>query len=159
RGQAVWLDTISRKMLETGKLASYVKDGSVYGVTSNPTIFGQAIEKDGGSYTERLTRSAKAGKDAVAIYDELTQWDIAGGADLMRGIHDKNAEDGWISLEVLPSLAAETEKTVAEATRLNRALSRPNVFIKVPATREGVVAIRRLIGAGISINVTLMFSR
>jgi transaldolase len=159
RGQAVWLDTISRKMIETGRLASLRDEGSIYGVTSNPTIFGQAIEKDGGSYTEKLTRYAREGRDAFGIYDELTRWDIADGADILRLLNDKNPEDGFISLEVLPSLAAETEKTVAEATRLNRALSRPNVFIKVPATPQGVVAIRRLIGAGISINVTLMFNR
>jgi len=159
RGQAVWLDTISRKMIETGRLASLAADGSVYGVTSNPTIFGQAIDKDGGSYAATLSRLAKGGKDAFGIYDEVTRWDIADGADILRPLHDKNPEDGWISLEVLPSLAAEADKTVVEATRLNRALGRPNVFIKVPATPPGVDAIRRLIGAGISINVTLMFNR
>jgi transaldolase len=159
RGQAVWLDTISRKMIETGKLKGLAADGSVYGVTSNPTIFGQAVEKDGGSYKEKLTGLAKDGRDAFGIYDEVTRWDIADGADILRPLHDKNAEDGWISLEVLPSLAAEADKTVAEATRLNRALARPNVFIKVPSTPQGVDAIHRLIGAGISINVTLMFNR
>jgi transaldolase/glucose-6-phosphate isomerase len=159
RGQAVWLDSISNKMIRTGHLKSLVDAGSIYGVTSNPTIFGQAIEKNEGDYNARLEGLAREGKDAFAIYDALTQGDIGEGADVFRPIHDRNPEDGWISLEVLPSLAAETEKTVAEARRLQKALGRPNVFIKVPATAEGVPAIRRLIGEGISVNVTLMFNR
>jgi transaldolase len=159
RGQAVWLDTISRKMIETGRLRTLAGDGTIYGVTSNPTIFGQAIEKDEGSYGERLTRLASSGADAFAIYDELTRWDIADGADVLLPLHEKDPDDGWISLEVLPSLSSDTEKTVAEATRLSRALARPNVFIKVPATPQGIPAIRSLIGAGISVNVTLMFNR
>lgn len=159
RGQAVWLDTISRKLIDTGRLGGWIDAGTIYGVTSNPTIFGQAIQKDEGNYTEEIARLAREGKDAFTIYDELTRRDIAAGADLFRKIHGKDAVDGWISLEVLPSLAADAEKTVAEATRLNRALARPNVFIKVPSTPAGVAAIRRLIGAGISINVTLMFNR
>ena len=159
RGQAVWLDSISNKMIRTGHLKSLVDAGSIYGVTSNPTIFGQAIEKNEGDYNARLEGLAREGRDAFAIYDALTQGDIGEGADVFRAIHDRNPEDGWISLEVLPSLAAETEKTVAEARRLQKALGRPNVFIKVPATAEGVPAIRRLIGEGISVNVTLMFNR
>jgi transaldolase/glucose-6-phosphate isomerase len=159
RGQAVWLDTISNKMLRTGRLKGLVEAGSVYGVTSNPTIFGQAIEKNEGDYNAGIERLAREGADSFAIYDTLTRADIAEGADVFRPIHDRNPVDGWISLEVLPSLAAETEKTVAEAKRLKAALGRPNVFIKVPATPEGVPAIRRLIGEGLSVNVTLMFNR
>ena len=159
RGQAVWLDTISNKMIRTGRLASLIDSGAVYGVTSNPTIFGQAIEKNEGDYATILERLAREGKDAFAIYDALTQRDIAEGADAFRQVHERNPVDGWISLEVLPSLAAETDKTVAEAKRLSRALGRPNVFMKVPATREGIPAIRRLIGDGVSINITLMFNR
>jgi transaldolase/glucose-6-phosphate isomerase len=159
RGQAVWLDSISSKMIRTGRLKSLIEAGAIYGVTSNPTIFGQAIERNEGDYNAGIERLARAGKDAFAIYDALTQGDIAEGADAFRGLHDRNPVDGWISLEVLPSLARDTEKTVAEAKRLVSALGRPNVFIKVPATPEGVPAIRRLIGDGISVNVTLMFNR
>jgi len=159
RGQAVWLDSISNKMIRTGRLKSLVDAGTIYGVTSNPTIFGQAIEKNEGDYNARIERLARESKDAFAIYDALTRQDIAEGADAFRAIHDRNPVDGWISLEVLPSLARDTEKTVAEAKRLASALGRPNVFIKVPATPEGVPAIRRLIGEGVSVNVTLMFNR
>jgi transaldolase/glucose-6-phosphate isomerase len=159
RGQAVWLDSISNKMIRTGRLKSLVDAGTIYGVTSNPTIFGQAIEKNEGDYNAGIERLAREGKDAFAIYDALTQADIAEGADTFRAIHDRNPVDGWISLEVLPSLARDTGKTVAEAGRLATSLGRPNVFIKVPATPEGIPAIRRLIGEGISVNVTLMFNR
>ncbi|HEY3349967.1 MAG TPA: transaldolase [Thermoanaerobaculia bacterium] len=159
RGQAVWLDSISNKMIRTGRLKSLIDAGTIYGVTSNPTIFGQAIEKNEGDYNAGIERLARDGKDAFGIYDALTQQDIAEGADAFRAIHDRNPVDGWISLEVLPSLARDTEKTVAEAKRLSSALGRPNVFIKVPATPECIPAIRRLIGDGVSINVTLMFNR
>jgi transaldolase / glucose-6-phosphate isomerase len=159
RGQAVWLDSISNKMIRTGRLNSLIDAGVIYGVTSNPTIFGQAIEKNEGDYNAGIERLAREGRDAFAIYDALTQQDIAEGADAFRAIHDRNPVDGWISLEVLPSLARDTDKTVAEARRLAAALGRPNVFIKVPATPEGIPAIRRLIGEGVSVNVTLMFNR
>ena len=159
RGQAVWLDSISSKMIRSGRLASLIDAGSIYGVTSNPTIFGQAIVKNEGDYNTGIERLARDGKDAFAIYDALTQKDIGEGADAFRALHERNPVDGWISLEVLPSLADDTEKTVAEAKRLSVGLARPNVFIKVPATPECIPAIRRLIGDGISINVTLMFNR
>ncbi|MEO8054904.1 MAG: transaldolase [Acidobacteriota bacterium] len=159
RGQAVWLDSISNKMIRAGRLKSLIDAGTIYGVTSNPSIFGQAIEKNEGDYNAGIERLGREGKDAFAIYDALTQQDIAEGADAFRAVHDRNPVDGWISLEVLPSLARDTEKTVAEARRLASALGRPNVFIKVPATPEGVPAIRRLIGEGVSVNVTLMFNR
>lgn len=159
RGQAVWLDTISSKMIHSGRLSSLIEAGSVYGVTSNPTIFGQAIVKNEGDYNAHLERLARDGKDAFAIYDALTRQDIAEGADAFRALHEKNPVDGWISLEVLPSLAADTQKTIAEAKRLSSVLGRPNVFIKVPATSAGIPAVRRLIGEGVSINITLMFNR
>ncbi|MGA7991778.1 MAG: transaldolase [Thermoanaerobaculia bacterium] len=159
RGQAVWLDSISNKMIRTGRLKSLIDAGAIYGVTSNPTIFGQAIETNEGDYNGRIERLAREGRDAFAIYDALTQGDIAEGADAFHTIHERNPVDGWISLEVLPALARDTDRTVAEAKRLVSALGRPNVFIKVPATPEGVPAIRRLIGEGISVNVTLMFNR
>jgi transaldolase len=159
RGQAVWLDSISSKMIRTGQLAARIASGTIYGVTSNPTIFGQAIERNEGDYESVLARMAAAGADAFAIYDELTRRDIAAGADLFAGLHRANPVDGWISLEVLPGLAHDEEGTVREALRLSGLLARPNVFIKVPSTPEGVRAIRRLIGSGVSVNVTLMFNR
>jgi transaldolase/glucose-6-phosphate isomerase len=159
RGQAVWLDTISSNLIRTGRLAAWIEAGVVYGVTSNPTIFGQAIQKNEGDYNIVLEKRSREGADAFTLYDELTRRDIAEGADLFRKLHDRSPADGWISLEVLPSLASETEKTVAEAQRLTKLLGRPNVFIKVPATSAGIPAIRRLIGAGVSINITLMFNR
>ena len=159
RGQAVWLDSISDRMIQDGRLAAWIASGTIYGVTSNPSIFGQAIERNEGDYNDRLASLARQGKDAFAIYDELTRRDIAAGADLFRAQHEANPTDGWISLEVLPSLARDTEGTVAEAKRLHGLLGRPNVLIKVPATAEGIPAVRRLIAAGISVNVTLMFNR
>jgi len=159
RGQAVWLDSISSKMIHSGRLSSLIDAGSIYGVTSNPTIFGQAIVKNEGDYNFGIERLARDGKDAFAIYDALTRKDIGEGADAFRTLHDRNPVDGWISLEVLPSLASDAEQTAAEAKRLAGALARPNVFIKVPATPACIPAIRRLIGEGISINVTLMFNR
>jgi transaldolase/glucose-6-phosphate isomerase len=159
RGQAVWLDSISARMIATGELAGRIASGAVYGVTSNPTIFAQAIGRSDGDYEARIANLADEGKDAFAVYDELTRGDIAAGADLFAARHAANPEDGWISLEVLPSLAFDVEGTVAEAERLHRLLGRPNVFIKVPATLAGCVAIRKLIGAGVSVNVTLMFNR
>lgn len=159
RGQAVWLDTISNKLVRSGRLGALISSGAIYGVTSNPTIFGQSIQKNEGDYNAEITRMAAEGKDAFAIYDALTQRDIAEGADLFRPLHDGNAVDGWISLEVLPSLAHDAAGTVKEARRLAGALARPNVFIKVPSTPAGIEAIRSLIGDGISINVTLMFNR
>lgn len=159
RGQAVWLDSISSKMIHSGRLSSLIHAGSIYGVTSNPTIFGQAIVKNEGDYNFGIESLARDGKDAFAIYDALTRKDIGEGADAFRTLHDRNPVDGWISLEVLPSLAGDAEQTAAEAKRLAGALARPNVFIKVPATPACIPAIRRLIGEGISINVTLMFNR
>ncbi|HQR47157.1 MAG TPA: transaldolase [Thermoanaerobaculia bacterium] len=159
RGQAVWMDSISDRMITSGRLAAWIGAGTVYGVTSNPTIFGLAVERNEGDYSAAIARRAAAGADAFTIYDELTRHDIARGADLFAAQHAANPEDGWISLEVLPSMAHSEEETVAEATRLSKLLGRPNVFIKVPATREGIPAIRRLIGRGIPVNVTLMFNR
>lgn len=159
RGQAVWMDSISDRMITSGRLGGWIAEGTVYGVTSNPTIFGLAVEKNEGDYSAAIARRAAAGADAFTIYDELTRHDIARGAELFAAQHAASPEDGWISLEVLPSLARREEETVAEATRLSKLLSRPNVFIKVPATPAGIPAIRRLIGSGISVNVTLMFNR
>ena len=159
RGQAVWLDSISARMIATGELAGRIEAGAIYGVTSNPTIFAQAISRSDGDYEPRIVSLTDEEKDVFQVYDELTRGDIAAGADLFAAQHAANPEDGWISLEVLPSLAFDIEGTIAEAKRLHRLLGRPNVFIKVPATPAGCVAIRKLIGSGVSVNVTLMFNR
>jgi transaldolase/glucose-6-phosphate isomerase len=159
RGQAIWLDSISARMIATGELGGRIDSGTVYGVTSNPTIFAQAISGSHGDYEARLATLADEGKDAFAVYDELTRGDIAAGADLFAARHAANPEDGWISLEVLPSLAFDIEGTIAEARRLHGLLGRPNVLIKVPATPAGCVAVRTLVAAGVSVNVTLMFNR
>lgn len=159
RGQAAWLDSISDRLLSTGRLAALAASGTVYGVTSNPSIFGQAIERNEGDYDARLAALARAGRDAFAIYDELTLRDITRGADVLLDQHRGRAEDGWISLEVLPSLARDTEGTVREAKRLAGLIGRPNAFVKVPATPEGIPAVRRLVADGVSVNVTLMFNR
>lgn len=159
RGQAVWLDTISNRMIREGRLGSLISDGTVYGVTSNPSIFGQSIQKNEGDYGHALVRHAEAGADAFSIYDQLTRRDIAEAADLFRPQHAENPEDGYVSLEVLPSLAHDAHATVDEARRLHDLLGRPNVLIKVPATRAGLSAVRTLIGHGVSVNVTLMFNR
>lgn len=159
RGQAVWLDSISARMISSGELAARIEAGAIYGVTSNPTIFAQAISKSDGDYEPRIASLTDEEKDVFEVYDELTRGDIALGADLFAAQHAANPEDGWISLEVLPSLAFDIEGTIAEAKRLHSLLGRPNVFIKVPATPAGCVAIRKLIGSGVSVNVTLMFNR
>ncbi len=159
RGQAVWLDSISARMIREGHLGSLISQGAVYGVTSNPTIFLQAIQKNEGDYNAVIARLASDGKDAFAIYDEITRRDIAEGADLFRPLFNENPVDGRISLEVLPTLANDVEGTVSEARRLWSLLGRPNAFIKVPSTPAGIAAIRRLLAGGVPVNVTLMFNR
>jgi transaldolase len=116
--------TISNKLVRSGRLGALISSGAIYGVTSNPTIFGQSIQKNEGDYNAEITRMAAEGKDAFAIYDALTQRDIAEGADLFRPLQEVNAVDGWISLEVLPSLAHDTTGTVAEAPGASQARSR-----------------------------------
>jgi transaldolase/glucose-6-phosphate isomerase len=156
-GQAMWLDYISRGLLRSGEFQRLVDQG-ISGVTSNPTILEKAIlgSKD---YDEALLASAKTNKSIEETYEVLAMGDIGAAADLLRPTYDRSGGvDGYVSLEVSPSLAYETEDTIKEAKRLFAALDRPNVMIKVPATPEGIPAIRRLIGEGININATLIFS-
>ncbi|MCC6442198.1 MAG: transaldolase [Armatimonadetes bacterium] len=156
-GQSVWLDSISRGMIASGELMRYIEEDGLRGVTSNPAIFEKAF---GGSaeYDAEIRALARSGKDAPAIYESLTVGDVQRAADVFRPIYDREGgRDGYVSLEVSPRLAYDTEGTIAEAHRLWEALDRPNVFIKVPSTREGLPAIRRLIGEGINVNVTLLF--
>jgi transaldolase/glucose-6-phosphate isomerase len=156
-GQSIWIDSISREMLVTGELERLVHLG-VVGVTSNPTIFEKAIST-GTEYDRDLAALARRGMGSKEVYETLALSDIATAADLLRPTYDMSeGRDGFVCLEVSPSLAHDTIGTLEEARRLFATLGRPNVMIKVPGTREGIPAVRRLIGEGININVTLIFS-
>lgn len=156
-GQAIWLDYIQRSLINTGKLQSLVDDG-IRGVTSNPSIFEKAIAGSS-DYEDDLRLLVAQGESVVGIYERLVVSDIQGAADVLRPLYDSTAAlDGYVSLEVNPLLAHDCAGTVAEAKRLWRWIDRPNVFIKVPATPAGVPAIRSLVGNGINVNVTLIFS-
>ena len=156
-GQSVWYDNISRSMLNSGGLKDLIDIG-VTGLTANPTIFEKAISNSN-DYDDQLFALATNGKDTAQIYDGLVIRDIQEAADLLRPVYDKTyGIDGYASLEVSPRLAYDTEGTISEAINYFAALNRPNVMIKVPATPEGIPAIRALIGQGINVNVTLIFS-
>jgi transaldolase len=156
-GQSVWYDNISRTLLDSGEMQTLIDDGIV-GVTSNPSIFEKAIAKSS-DYDATIRELALAGKSTNEIYEALALKDIGETADLLKPVYDKTGGvDGYISLEVSPTLARDTEGTIAEARRLFTALSRPNIMIKVPATPEGIPAIEMLTAEGININVTLIFS-
>lgn len=156
-GQSVWIDTISRRMITSGELERLVNEDGVCGVTSNPAIFEKAIvESD--DYDDAIRTLALGGKSPEEIYRSLTVADIQNAADILRPSFEKmEGNDGFVSLEVNPHLAYDTMRTVREALQLWDAVNRPNVFIKVPATLEGIPAIRRLIGSGVNVNVTLLF--
>jgi len=159
-GQSLWLDTISDGLLTSGELARLVAEGTVYGVTSNPTIFRGAIGGDRFGYPAAIARLAAEGKGPEAIYDALAVHDIVRTADaLAEAFRRGTGRDGFVSLEVSPDLAGDTKATVAEARRLWKLVDRPNLFVKVPATPAGIPAIETLLAEGISINVTLIFSR
>jgi len=158
-GQSFWLDFISDGLIQSGELKRLIDAGSVYGVTSNPTIFKNAIAGDKDSYPAEIIRLASAGKSAEEIFDELSARDITRTADLLHDTYRKGTgRDGFVSLEVPPALAYDTEGTIAEAKRLWAKIRRPNLFVKVPATPPCIPAIEALIADGISINVTLAFS-
>jgi transaldolase len=157
-GQSIWLDLLSREILSTGKLQQLIDEDGLCGVTSNPKIFQEAIGKSS-DYDDAIRILVQAGKNVEDIYQALTVEDIQWAADLFRSIyHQTDGRDGFVSLEVSPELAYETEGTLEEARRLWRAVDRPNLFIKVPATFEGLPAIQQLIREGINVNVTLLFS-
>jgi len=159
-GQSVWLDNINDGLLQSGDLARRVAAGEVYGVTSNPTIFKNAIGGDRFSYPAEIARLANAGKSPEEIYEELAVRDIERTADLLLDTYrGGSGRDGFVSLEVRPALAADTAATIDEARRYWRRLNRPNLFVKVPATPEGLPAIETLIAEGVSVNVTLIFGR
>ena len=158
-GQSLWLDNITRALLESGGLRRYLDELSVTGLTSNPTIFDHAI-KNSRDYDAAIREKTAAGKAGEGLFFELALEDLTRAADLFRPIHQAtNGVDGWVSLEVSPKLAYDTASTVAAAKELSARAARPNLFIKIPGTREGVPAIEEAIFAGVPVNVTLLFSR
>ncbi|MEO8153911.1 MAG: transaldolase [Rhizobacter sp.] len=158
-GQSLWVDNISREMLVKGTLARYIADWSVTGLTSNPTIFEQAIGH-GSFYDEAIARLARRGEPAEELFFALALEDLTTAADLFRPIFDATeGRDGWVSLEVSPLLANNAAKTIHAAAWLHEAANRPNLFIKIPGTAAGVEAIEESIFDGVPVNVTLLFSR
>jgi transaldolase len=158
-GQSLWLDNITRDLLTSGTLKRYIEELSVTGLTSNPTIFDHAI-KNSAAYDAPIRERLQNGKAGENLFFELALEDITRAADLFRPIHDRtNGVDGWVSLEVSPLLAHDTASTIAAAKDLHARANRPNLFIKIPGTKEGLPAIEEAIFAGIPINVTLLFSR
>jgi transaldolase len=159
RGQSLWLDNITRDLLETGTLARYIAELSVTGLTSNPTIFDHAI-KNSRSYDAAIRKKVRGGKSGEDLFFELALEDLTRAADLFRPIWERTrGVDGWVSLEVSPLLAHDTGSTLAAAKALHARAGRPNLLIKIPGTPEGLPAIEEAIFAGIPINVTLLFSR
>lgn len=160
QGQSVWLDYISREILNSGELKRLVEEDGVRGVTSNPTIFEKAISGSS-DYDSTLRRvlDANGKTDLMKLYEAVVVEDIQAAADVLRPVYEEtDAADGYVSLEVSPHLAHDTEGTINEARRLRSEVNRPNILIKVPATPEGIPAIETLIGEGVNVNITLMFS-
>ncbi len=157
-GVSVWYDNIQRTMLQSGELKRLVAEDGVRGVTSNPAIFEKAIAH-GKEYWADIAALKQAGKSPIEIYESLAMADVTAAADILRPVFDQSrGTDGYVSIEVSPRLAHDTEGTIAEARRLFRTIHRPNIMIKVPGTPAGIPAIRTLIGEGINVNVTLLFS-
>jgi transaldolase len=157
-GQSLWLDNITRDLLDSGTLKQYIDDLSVTGLTSNPTIFDHAI-KNSAAYDAPIREKLLKGQSGEGLFFELALEDITRAADMFLPIHQRtNSTDGWVSLEVSPLLAHDTNSTIAAAKDLHKRAARPNVFIKIPGTKEGLPAIEEAIAAGIPINITLLFS-
>jgi len=157
-GQSLWLDNITRALLTKGDLERYVKELSITGLTSNPTIFDLAI-RNSNDYDAAIREKTAAGKVGEDLFFELALEDLTRAADLLRPTHEAtNRVDGWVSLEVSPKLAYDTARTVAAVKDLYARAGRPNLFIKIPGTKEGIPAIEEAIFAGVSVNVTLLFS-
>jgi transaldolase len=157
-GQSIWIDYLSRDLLRSGELARMMKQDAVVGVTSNPTIFQKAISA-GDAYDEQLREVLEEEHDPKEIFLRLAVQDVNDALDLLRPVWDKGSgKDGYVSLEVDPNLAYDTEGTTAEAVRLHKLVDKPNLFVKIPATKPGLPAIEDMIAKGKSINVTLIFS-
>jgi transaldolase len=158
-GQSIWLDNITRDLLNSGTLKGYIDEWSVTGLTSNPTIFDQAIKKSA-AYDASIREKLSQGKSGEELFFELALEDVTRAAQLFRPVHDRtDGVDGWVSLEVSPLLAYDTASSLKAAKSLHAMAGQPNLFIKIPGTKEGLPAIEEAIFAGIPINVTLLFSR
>jgi transaldolase len=158
-GQSIWLDNITRAMLDSGTLKHYIDDLSVTGLTSNPTIFDHAI-KNSSDYDAAILEKVRNGKSGEDLFFDLALEDVTRAAKLFRAVHDRtDGVDGWVSLEVSPLLAYDTDSTSKAAQGLHARAGQPNLFIKIPGTKEGLPAIEEAIFAGVPINVTLLFSR
>ncbi len=157
-GQSVWYDNIDRSQLTSGQFQRMLKEEGIVGVTANPTIFEKSISS-GHAYDEQMNQLISAGKNTSDIYEEMVIQDIRTVADLLRPIYDQTkGKDGYVSLEVSPELAHDTEGTLSEARRFWKMVNRPNLMIKIPATPEGIPAVRQSLIEGININITLIFS-
>src|SRR5690606_15155654 len=159
-GQSVWLDNINRDMLNKNELKMLVNNDGLKGVTSNPSIFQKAMGS-GHAYDDQIKEILIANPDITPgeLFETLAVKDIQDAADVLKTVYDKtNGHDGFVSIEVSPDLAYDTQATVDEAERLNSKVNRPNVMVKIPATQEGLPAIRKMISDGVCINVTLIFS-
>jgi transaldolase len=156
-GQSVWIDSLSREMMDSGELERLVDEDAVVGVTTNPSIFQKALDSD--SYDEEMREVMDDETDDKEVFFKLAVTDVKRACDILRPVWDSgNGRDGWVSLEVEPDIASDTDATRREAKRLNEMVDRPNVFIKIPATEAGLQAIEDSIAAGIPINITLIFS-
>jgi transaldolase len=158
-GQSLWLDNITREILDNGTLRRYIDELSVTGLTSNPTIFDEAIGNTS-AYDAGIRQKAQAGLAGEELFVELALEDLRRAADLFRPVHDRTqGVDGWVSMEVSPLLANDTKTTIDAALRIHKQANRPNLYIKIPGTPAGVAAIEAAIFAGVPVNVTLLFSR
>ncbi|HEV2383213.1 MAG TPA: transaldolase [Terriglobia bacterium] len=159
-GQAIWLDYIRRSLITSGDLKRLIDEDGLKGMTSNPSIFEKAIV-GGADYAEQLeSLYAETGLDAMTIYERVAIKDIRAAADVLRGVYDETkGRDGYVSMEVSPYLALDTEASLKEARRLWKAVDRPNLMIKIPGTTEGLPAIRQTLGEGINVNITLLFAQ
>ncbi len=157
-GQSVWYDFIRRDLYQGPELKRLIEQDGLRGMTSNPTIFQKAIAESS-LYDEDIRRAGEAGKDPAAIFEDLAVTDVRAAADIFRPVYDASGgDDGFVSIEVAPHLARDTQGTIAEARRLWSSCGRPNVMVKIPGTAEGVPAIRQCLSEGININITLLFS-
>jgi len=156
-GQSIWYDNIERKLLYDGTLSGMVNRGEICGITSNPSIFNKAISQSD-EYDHEIESLTREGLSKEDIYEQLAISDIQAAADLFRPLYEQtNGGDGYVSLEVSPYLAHDTEKTVSEAKKLWSLVNRPNLMVKIPATKAGLPAITEAIASGINVNVTLIF--
>jgi transaldolase len=160
-GQSVWIDSLSREMMDSGELERLIREDAVVGVTTNPTIFQKAMAS-GDAYDDQMREVLEREQDPTEVFLQLAMTDVRRACDILKPVWDEarpdGGRDGWVSLEVDPHLAMETEKTLEQAVRFSEAVDRPNLFVKIPATQPGLQAIEDAIARGIPINVTLIFS-